>query len=819
MRIKNLTYYFLFIANMLFIGNSALSQTTIKGKVIDENTLEPLAFVTIVVDNTNTGFLTDIDGVFNISYKDDIEHLKLSYVGYHKRNYIIDTTLSYHTIKLKRATIELEEVVIFPGENPAHRIINNVKDNRNINNPERRKSFSFTAYNKFILTSDRDLINEKYAETGDSAFSKLSDFLNDKHFFISESVSNKRFRYPNRHTEEVLANRVSGLQNPVFSLLASQLQSFSFYDNFIRILDIEYVSPLAQASLNKYLFELKDTLYNEQDSIFVVSFRPRKNQNFSGMKGVLYINSNKWAVQNVIAHPAVFKDETLEFGIQQQYDFVDGKQWFPVQLNTDITFRVNLEGASDKLPLYGQSRSYLSDIAIDPPLTRKDFSAFDIDYARDVNDADDDFWEKWRIDPLSEKEKLTYNYVDSVGKETNLDRRIRILEALFFGDIKLGFVNLKLNRLYDYNVYEKHRIGIGLSTNSDLSSWARIGGYYAFGTGDKDHKYKINPEVTIDKYRSIKIAYEKEKNVWERGGSDFLKSGYWFQNLEIRSYYVKTMDVVNSQQIYADAKLWRNYLSLRLFGKLGNTYWHDPYEFETSEATYNNFDFFEIGLKMRLAYGEQYIRTPGRIYQGFSKNPVIYLNVTKGFDDVLNGNFDYIKIQSRLEHSYSIPFYGKQLWRLDLGWLSPQNLPLPLLFSPPGANPGVYTLGVSSPMSFGTMLLDEFISEKYAYLFFEHNFQNLFFSTPLYSPELAIITNAGWSSLSSSFHSNISLQSMEKGFYESGIRIDKIIPENWMRAIGLNLSPGIEVLYRYGPYAFPKISHNFVYKISLNLQF
>ena len=55
---------------------------------------------------------------------------------------------------MKKASYELGEVVILPGVNPAHRIINNVVNNRDLNNPEKMRSFSYTSYEQVIFTID-----------------------------------------------------------------------------------------------------------------------------------------------------------------------------------------------------------------------------------------------------------------------------------------------------------------------------------------------------------------------------------------------------------------------------------------------------------------------------------------------------------------------------------------------------------------------------------------------------------------------------------------------------------------------------------------
>ena len=46
---------------------------------------------------------------------------------------------------------ELDEVVIKPGENPAHPILRNIIKNRKINNPRRSKNITYNQYNKHLI--------------------------------------------------------------------------------------------------------------------------------------------------------------------------------------------------------------------------------------------------------------------------------------------------------------------------------------------------------------------------------------------------------------------------------------------------------------------------------------------------------------------------------------------------------------------------------------------------------------------------------------------------------------------------------------------
>src|SRR6185437_14319356 len=233
-------------------------------------------------------------------------------------------------------------------------------------------------------------------------------------------------------------SKVSGLKNSPFALVATQLQSFSFDGDFITVLDEKFLNPISEGSTRKYFFLLEDTLYSGKDTVFVISFRPRENKNFDAMKGVLYINTNTYAIQNVIAEPGR-KDNTISIKIQQKYEFIEGKQWFPVQLNTDWIWNNAVASNKDstkKTNLKSVSRTYIKDIVLNPEV-----------------------------------------------------KKFKFLEAVITNKIAIGFLNLNLNKILKFNNYESTRLGLGLHTNQKVSKVFTVGGYAGYGFKDKAWKY------------------------------------------------------------------------------------------------------------------------------------------------------------------------------------------------------------------------------------------------------------------------------------------------------------------------------------------
>lgn len=81
----HLLIFSLFISFVVFADNDAAEAAgiTLKGRVYDEFTNEPIAFATVIVFDTEIGAITDIDGIYTFQGLEPGEYrLQISYVGY-----------------------------------------------------------------------------------------------------------------------------------------------------------------------------------------------------------------------------------------------------------------------------------------------------------------------------------------------------------------------------------------------------------------------------------------------------------------------------------------------------------------------------------------------------------------------------------------------------------------------------------------------------------------------------------------------------------------------------------------------------------------
>ncbi len=797
---------------ILFLPLLLTGQETVTGIVFDIKTNEPLAFVNIVTDD-GFGTITDIDGKFSIRSTEGNCCLNLSYVGYRKKRYTIVDGRE-ESIYLSPESIDLSEVEIFPGDNPAHRIIHNVIEYRDFNNPEKIDAFTYTSYDKLILTVDADTLMKADTAILDSNQMEIRELLDRQHLFLIETVTERRYKSPGLNQENVIATKVSGFKDPMVAFMLSQIQSTSFYDEHIQIAGNDYINPISKGSTLKYIFIIEDTTYTERkDTVFIISYRPKLKTRFKGMKGFLYINSYKWAIQNVKAEPV--DDSTgIRIKIQQGYELIED-HWFPVQLNTDIIF--NMANASDgenNYPLIGTGRSYIKDINLNPDLSKRDFGYHEVEIDGRATKRSGEYWKGYRTDSLTAKELETYRIIDSIGKAENFDKMANSFQSVIMGQIPWKFINIDIDKFFHYNDYEGLYLGFGLHTNHVISNKFTIGGFWGYGFRDKSAKYGMDIEVDIHSRSESKLRIDAYNKVTASGGVEFFDEKYqaWRPDFFYKFFYNQMNTTIGG-----DINFSFRIKSMRDFKWNIRTTYQNKYPFENyyfsnpadTSLKIEEFHNTEVSIGFRFAFREKNLNTTkGRISLG-SNYPVLWVSYSRGIKGIFDGQFEYNRFDLKMSYTKKFKYIGESSIQINAGFI---DNPLPISNLYRGKGTGA-NFSIFAPTSFSTMGPHEFYSDRYFSVFLSHSFKDLLFSIGNFKPELMLLTNIGFGNISNTYlHHNIGFSSMKNGYYESGIVIRKLLN---LRIYDL----GAGVIYRYGPYGFETPADNFSYRISLYYAF
>jgi len=821
--------YFFVLAAQLLVVFALQAQHVVSGKIVDRETGQPLPFVNIIYNQKGQGVTSNLEGNFEIVSPVRIDKLRTSYVGYLPKE--IDISAHSDTkallIGLSPTTYSLDEVVVRPGENPAHRIINLVYENRQRNNPERLAQFRYNSYSKMYFTAQRDTINLKpkgeegaASPAADSLELKVERVLKQQHLLMMESITERIFMHPNRSHETILASKVSGFEDPLLAFLATQYQSFSFYPELLNLGGKFHLNPISKNSTRRYLFILEDTLFTPSaDTVFVVSFRPLRNANFAGLQGVMNINSNGYAIQNVIAEPVEAPSPVFNIKIQQRYQLIDSVQWFPVELNTTLylnTGSVQLQDSASqqlvKFMMVGRGSTYIDNIDLMPNLRPRNFSHVEVSFDPTASARDEKFWNSYRVEPLTSQELRTYQFVDSISKEANFDRMMNIFDALIMGKIPVGIFNLDLNQIMDYNRFEGYRLGLGLETNQRISKWVTLGGYYAYGFSDKEDKFGGFARLTLSQLHQIYVEGRYENDVREPGEVVFERQTGMINTDLFRTFMIDRMDYTQAYSVGFGFRFHKR-LTLGVTANqtdysIASGYGFDHPSLQSPFAYRTN----EVGVQLKFARRESYIQTvKGLMPFGF-EHPIVWLNVAKGIEYSGKG-FDYTRYEARISHRVNHRIIGRTSITLSGGMITGEK-PTSMLYFTPGSM-DKYPLDATN--SFGTIHPFEFVSDRYVYLFFRHNFGELFGKSrsTLFKPQVEAVQNFAIGSYSRSPYHMFTWSepnTLSRGFFESGLLVNGLLANPFY-------SLGVGAYYRWGPYTNPVWSDNVAIKFTIATNF
>jgi hypothetical protein len=123
---------------LLLYTNCLIAQeSSIKFRLVEDKTLLPLAFATIIINYpSEKQITTDIDGVFKLNQVTDLKNIRFSYVGYETKD-VNGPFTNNQTFRLSRIAINLKEVIISPDyveKSIISKVINNRKMNNYLNN-------------------------------------------------------------------------------------------------------------------------------------------------------------------------------------------------------------------------------------------------------------------------------------------------------------------------------------------------------------------------------------------------------------------------------------------------------------------------------------------------------------------------------------------------------------------------------------------------------------------------------------------------------------------------------------------------------------
>jgi len=338
---------FLIFTIILFCFFSALfSETVISGLILDDRTNEPLIAANVQITGTYRGTISNEDGFFVITIEQNEALLNVSYIGYESKTIRVSYKDEGREVKIYLKPIILEgETITVIAEDPGMQIMREVIKRKKIWR-EKLSTYQAKAYSRIVLENDSGIVSlaESTSET----------------FWDREKGSREVIK-----TKEQSSN-LSERYNMAF---ASYIPNF--YDDDIEIGGYSVIGPTHPDAMDYYRFKLEKVTRMDKQKVYWIKVIPESKlqPTFNGKLAVL---DSVFALLEAELIPS--ESVRLPMPIQswdvyytQQFRNYGQEFWLPVDLRMSGSIKIGFTGL--QFPKIGYKRiASLSDYQVNIPL-------------------------------------------------------------------------------------------------------------------------------------------------------------------------------------------------------------------------------------------------------------------------------------------------------------------------------------------------------------------------------------------------------------------------------------------------------------------
>ena len=723
-------YIFAFLC-VLCTGAASAQSFTLSGTVVDAHTKEPVAYASVYFRGSGIGKTADSLGKFSFSFSEAInDTLEISYVGYEAFKEPLNFSGGDHniTVQMQRGKAT-NEVIVKTKINKGLFLWKKIMSKKKQYNRYNLANFGYEAYNKLEVDfknfkpekAKKNFLLKPFAFVFDNidSTSEKEPFLPT---YLLESVSDYAYqKNKKKYFEHIKASKTIGFNNESISkMLGVMNQNVNVYGNYVNVMDKDFIGPFNDNADDYYSFSVADTQVIDGKRMFHFLFRPKRpGQNT--FEGDAWVVSQTYQIQKISLY--LGKDANVNFidriSIFQEFIPVNDSVYF---LNRDKFFADFKVLGKKSLTLIGRKTTSYKDIVINSDSITRLFETQSLEEvvktSDNVNKFSDSAWGAMRHDSLSANEKSIYVTINKLLEMPKFQKFKKNVKFLATGYTDNG--NVEFGPWFNWvssNAWEGARFRFDLGTNTGFHKKIYLHGYLAYGT--KDQKLKGLMEAywllkkTPKRFR-IHAAYSKD-----------IDNG------------ISQIGEVSQDNIFSLAirkpNVTRKFLQLEdtrfdLFKDLGKGFSSELFFVHRRYTPLLNLPFiddvtgkgqtftnFEVALRMRYAYLEQFVEGDYFRYSLGSKYPIVEATIAKGVPGIGSSDYKYTKFSASVKDRMKIAPLGTLSWKVFAGKVD-GNVPFMFLENHPGNDIYYYNSN-----AFNLMNRFEYLSDKYAGISLEHN--------------------------------------------------------------------------------------------------
>lgn len=698
--------------------------------------------------------MTDERGRYKLTAKILTDSLAVSSLGFATLRRALDRERPSQAIdfKLNPSGQSLQEVTVRAGENPAFRVLRQLRKNRSLNDRSRLSAYECDSYVKTDIAlshvSDRMRRNPLIRRVNEAMSHHDSIIDSEGHRLLpilsSESVSRYYFRSsPQRKREDVRKTRIKGVAVDDAGLSSqllggTSLVSQNFYDNYIPILGKDFASPTGDNWKNWYNFFLADTTQIGDFVCYEIQFDPKRPEDLA-FTGKAWIDTTTFALCMIEAHIGsganlnYVRQLTLEQELEPTVDSTAGAgspaAWVPVGLK----LMADLTGVGKQsLGLRAQVTLRNSNVLVNRPRPIG-FYEQPIEPSDTVATTNEAYWHTVQRtlagpDSLNRDDRKAQMLIDKLREVPAVRTAEAVGQVAVTGFLKVGKFDLgPYPYLFAVNNVEGLRTRLGFRTNEQFSRHLILRGYVAYGTTDQRFKYgaEVNYLFSRQKWTLLGVRIA---NDLERLGltPELIGGNRIFYALSRFGRYRGAYQSYQKEVFFRTEPVRGILLTATLGSRTFDPIFPFHYRMEPDMGDQSplrsdiNDAFWSI--EARLARKEKYIMDGNdRITLGTKRAPVLTIRYTHGSKS-LGSDFNYDRITLRAQQSLRLGPLGRMTYLLSAGY-TPSTLPAPLLFPHIGNPTPLLTTN-----TFNRMQFYEFVSDRFVAVHVQHRFEGLLFN-------------------------------------------------------------------------------------------
>ena len=502
-----------FVVVLLLVSTLQLmAQQKITGRVIDEDGFA-VSYASVQYRGHKIAVSSDSQGKFSIE-KHPGWVLTVSALSYKSQTISVNEKTDFIEVKLKDDSHKLNEVVVKTKrgkytrkDNPAVELMRRVIAAKKKTDLSNHDYYQYDKYQKITLA-----LNDLKKEQLEGKFFSKRQYLLDQvetspyngkltlPVSVDETVSQHIYRKDPKTEKDIIKGQQSNGIGQVIqtgeilnTALKDAFTDVDIYDDYVRLLQYPFPSPIGRTGISFYHYYIEDTVYVERDLCYHLQFIPANSQDF-GFRGELYVladSSLHVKKCNLYMPHNTDVNYVKNMKIEQEYTRLDNGEW--VLSKDDMIAELHVNSVLQDLLVVRNTR--LTDYAFDelPKILFKGKAK--VRHDMDAMNRDEAYWNKYRQVDLTKSESSMDSFIHRMENSKGFKYIIFFVKALMENYVEIGggtdgkkskFDLGPVNTYISKNFVDGIRLRLAGRTMAALNPHFFWDGYAAYGTKSND---------------------------------------------------------------------------------------------------------------------------------------------------------------------------------------------------------------------------------------------------------------------------------------------------------------------------------------------